>query len=79
MNDTDSRITAMAAELHGRMAPEERLRIASAMFDDARTIVEASLPHDLPLADRRLALARRLYDRELPEAALRAFARWPNR
>jgi hypothetical protein len=61
------------------MPPEERLRIASAMFDDARTIVEASLPHDLSPGERRFALVRRFYGGELPEAALRAFARWPNR
>ena len=79
MNDTEPRITALAAELHGRMSPEERLRIASAMFDDARAIVEASLPRDLAPAERRLSLARRFYGGELPEAALRAFARWPNK
>jgi hypothetical protein len=32
------------AERHRQMTPEERMRIASSMFDTARAIVEASLP-----------------------------------
>jgi hypothetical protein len=44
MNDTSPEIAAMVAERHRQMTPEERMRIASSMFDTARTIVEASLP-----------------------------------
>ena len=40
----------------------------------ARLLVESSLPTNLTRGERRLAFARRLYDGELPEAALVAFA-----
>lgn len=76
MNDTSPKIAAMVAERHRRMTPEERMRAASAMFDTARAIVESSLPATLPRRERRLALARRLYGNDLPEAALIAFAEW---
>ncbi len=46
------------------------------MFDTARKIVDSSLPNTLSRRDRRLANARRLYNKELPEAALNAFADW---
>ncbi len=67
----------MVAEHHRRMTPEERIRIASAMFDAARAIVESSLPAHLTRRERRLAYARRMYGNELPQAALIAFADWP--
>jgi hypothetical protein len=54
----------------------ERMQIASDMFDTARKIIESSLPKDLSRRDRRLAVARRIYNDELPEAALIAFAEW---
>lgn len=53
------------------------MRIASSMFDTARAIVESSLPPNLSRRERRLAYARRMYGDELPEAALIAFAEWP--
>jgi len=56
------------------MSPEERMKIASEMFDTARKIIDSSLPDTLSRRDRRLAYARRLYNEELPEAALNAFA-----
>jgi len=77
MNDTSPEIAAMVAEHHRRMTPEERIRIASAMFDAARAIVESSLPAHLTRRERRLAYARRMYGNELPQAALIAFADWP--
>lgn len=46
------------------------------MFETARAIVESSIPAGLSRRDRRLALARRFYQGELPEAALVAFAEW---
>jgi hypothetical protein len=58
------------------MSPEERMRIASAMFDTAGKIIDSSLPAKLVGRERRLAYARRLYNDELPEAALNAFAAW---
>ena len=78
MTDTSARIAAMVAERYRQMTPDERMRIASAMFDTARAIVESSLPPNLTRWERRLALARRFYGSELPEAALIAFSEWPN-
>lgn len=77
MNDTSAKVAAMVAERHRRMTPEERMNIASTMFDTARAIVESSLPPTLTRRERRLALAKRLYGDELPQAALIAFAEWP--
>jgi hypothetical protein len=57
------------------MTPEERLRIASDIFETARAIVESSLPPHLTRFERRLALIRRIYGDELPAAAQEAFAR----
>jgi len=79
MNDTSPKVAAMVAERHQRMTPEQRMQAASAMFDTARIIVESSLPATLSRKERRLALARRLYGNELPEAALIAFAEWGGR
>lgn len=77
MNDTSAKVAAIVAERHRRMTPEERVNIASTMFDTARAIVESSLPPDLTRRERRLALAERIYGKELPRAALIAFAEWP--
>lgn len=77
MNDTAPGILALVTERCKRMTPLERVTIASALFDAGRVIVESSLPASLAPRDRRLALARRLYGQELPEAALRAFADYP--
>lgn len=67
----------MVAERHRQMTPDERMRIASSMFDTARAIVESSLPLNLTRRVRRLAYIKRMYGNELPEAALIAFAAWP--
>jgi len=77
MNDTSPRIAAIVAEHHRRMTPDERITIAARMFDDARAIVEASLPTSLTQRERRFAVAQRFYGTELPRAALLAFADWP--
>jgi hypothetical protein len=76
MNDTSPKVAAMVAEHYRKMTPEERMRIASSMFDTARAIVESSLPPNLSRRERRLAYAKRMYGNELPEAALIAFAEW---
>jgi hypothetical protein len=52
------------------------MQIASDMFDTARKIIESSLPSALSARDRRLAVARRMYNTELPAAALLAHANW---
>lgn len=58
------------------MTAAERWLAASSLFETARAIVESSLPGNLKLAQRRLAVARRLYGTELPEAALIAHANY---
>ena len=77
MNDTSPKIEAMVNERYKQMTSDERVRIAASMFDAARAIVLSSLPPDLNRTERRLALARRFYSGELPEAALIAYAQWP--
>jgi hypothetical protein len=47
------------------------------MYDIARAIVDSSIPDGLSPAERRLAIARRLYGGDLPEATLRAYAAGP--
>ena len=76
MHDTSPKIAGMVAEHYRKMTPEERMRMASSMFDTARAIVESSLPPNLSRRERRLAYAKRMYGNELPEAALIAFAEW---
>jgi hypothetical protein len=76
VNDTPPEFEAMVNERYQRMSPDERVRIAAAMYDTARAIVLSSLPHGLSRRDRRLAFARRFYEGELPEAALIAYAEW---
>jgi hypothetical protein len=76
MNDTSAEFSKRIADRHRSMTPAERWLAASSMFQTARKIVEASLPNGLTLEQRRLAVVRRLYENELPEAALIAHARY---
>jgi hypothetical protein len=76
MSDTSPKMERIISERYRRMSSDERMRIASSMFDTARKIVESSLPASLSREERRLAWARRLYEGELPEKALLAFAEW---
>jgi hypothetical protein len=76
MSDTSREMERLVTERYRRMTPDQRMRIASSMFETARAIVESSLPSNLTGRDRRLAFARRLYAGEMPEAALLAFAEW---
>lgn len=76
MNDTSPEVATVVAERYRQMTPLERMKIASDMFDTARAIVESSLPENLSRRERRLALAKRLYGNELPEAALIEFSEW---
>ena len=76
MKDTSRVMEKMVTERYRRMTPDQRMRMASSMFETARAIVESSLPSNLTRRDRRLAFARRLYAGEVPEAAILAFAEW---
>jgi hypothetical protein len=74
--DTSARVSRLVADRYRAMTPAERCLIASSMYETARTIVESSLPAGLTRQERRLALVRRLYGTELPEAALVAYANY---
>ena len=76
MNDTTPEMERMVTERYRQMSVDERIRIASSMFETARKIVDSSLPDGMSRKERRLAWARRLYAGELPEKALLAFAEW---
>jgi hypothetical protein len=76
MNDTSPEMERIVRERYRQMSPDQRMRIASSMFETARKIVESSLAPDLSRKERRLAWARRFYTGELPEKALLAFAEW---
>jgi hypothetical protein len=76
MNDTSVAISKVVAERHRSMTPAERWLAACSLYETARKIVESSLPIGLSVEQRRLAVARRLYRNELPEAALMAHARY---
>jgi hypothetical protein len=76
VNDTSPEMERMVTERYKLMSPDQRMRIASSMFETARAIIESSLPLTLTRRERRLAFARRLYAGELPDAALLAFADW---
>jgi hypothetical protein len=76
MNDTSPEVERIVSERYRQMSPDQRIRIASSMFETARKIVESSLPAHMSRKERRLAWARRLYEGELPEKALVAFAEW---
>jgi hypothetical protein len=79
MNDTSEKVAALVAATHRRMTPEQRMQAASALFDAARAIVESSLPTELSLRERRMAVVKRLYGSDLSLKAMTAFADWPAR
>jgi hypothetical protein len=76
VNDTSPEMERMITERYKLMTPDQRMKIASSMFETARAIIESSLPLTLTRRERRLAFARKLYGGELPDAALIAFAEW---
>ena len=74
MNDTSAAVARLVAEHHRSLTAEQRFEVVSSLFDTARAIVDSSLPAESTGAQRRYAVAKRLYGGELPEAALRAHA-----
>jgi len=76
LNDTSAEFLRIVTERHRQMTPESRMAAAASMFETARVIIESSLAPHLSRRDRRLAVARRFYAGELPEAALQAHAEW---
>ena len=74
MTDTSEIVARMIAAHHRSLTAVQRFEVASSLFDTARAIVESSLPAELQGAQRRYAVAKRIYGDELPEAALQAHA-----
>lgn len=71
MKDTTPEFGRLMKEGFARMAPEERVRICTEMFDTAVALAAASIPPDLDPAERRFRLCERLYG----ELAARALPR----
>ena len=71
MQDTTPEFRKLVEEGYARMAPEDRVRVCTEMFDTAFALAEASMPEGLEAAERRFRLCQRLYG----ELAARAFPR----
>jgi hypothetical protein len=76
VNDTPAAISKIVSDRYRAMTPAERWLVMSSLFESARKIIESSLPKGLTVEQRRLAIVRRLYQDELPEAALIAHAKY---
>jgi hypothetical protein len=74
LTDTSVTVARLVAERHASMTPEERMRAASDLYETARSIVDSSLPPTLTGAERRLAVARRFYGADVPDAMLVAYS-----
>jgi hypothetical protein len=71
MHDTTPEFRRLMRERFRALAPAERVRMCTEMFETARRIVEASLPADLDPEERRHRICRRFYG----DLADRAFGR----
>jgi hypothetical protein len=61
MNDTSPEIERIVRELMMKRSGVERIKIAAAMFDAARTMVLASFPPELAEIEVKDRLCRRFY------------------
>ncbi len=61
MIDTTAKAEKIQSELFSKMTGDERMKIASEMFDTARTLVLASLDKNLNDKEKRKALFLRFY------------------
>ena len=61
MRDTTPEFQKRVEAAYARLAPEERVRICTEMFDTAVALAAASLPADLDFAERRFRLCERFY------------------
>jgi hypothetical protein len=76
MNDTSDVFAKVVLERYRSMTPTERWLAASSLYETARAIIQSSLPSSFTAEQRRLAVAQRLYNGELPEVALIAHANY---
>ena len=61
MQDTTPEFRRLVAARYRQLAPEERVRLCTEMFDSARALVEASLPEGLSEDARRRLVCERFY------------------
>jgi hypothetical protein len=71
MDDTTPEFRRLMRERFQALAPAERVRMCTDMFETAREIVAASLPAGLDPEERRYRICRRFYG----ELADRAYGR----
>jgi hypothetical protein len=72
MTDTDPQTEALYRKLLMARSSEERFLMGIQMCESARATVLASLPPDLSLAERRVAIFRRYYQTDFtPEEMAR--------
>jgi hypothetical protein len=71
MRDTGPEFQAFVDEQYRRLAPAERLRLCTEMFDLARMLVEAGLPDDLSEYERRRRVTERFYGPEFARLVFR--------
>ncbi len=76
VTDTSEEFAHRVRERYAAMTPAERIAIVVSMRQSAYAIVASSLPPNLTREQRRYQIAKRFYGDELPEAALRAHARY---
>jgi len=61
MQDTTPEFRKLVEQGYASMAPEERVRVCTEMFDTAFALVEASMPEGLDPVERRFRLCERIY------------------
>lgn len=71
MRDTTPEFQKRVDERYAALAPEERVRICTEMFDTAIALAAASMPESLDPAELRFRLCERFYG----DLAARAFPR----
>ncbi len=70
MSDTSPEFQRLIDERYRSLAPEERLRLCTQMFDFARELVEASLAPGLDEYERKRQITERIYGREFADRVL---------
>ena len=76
LTDTSAEIERRVADRHAAMTSQQRFEIACSMRQTAISIISSSLPPSLTRAERRYAIAKRLYGDDVSEAALLAHANY---
>lgn len=72
MQDTTPEFRRLVAARYLQLAPEERVRLCTEMFDSARALVEASLPDGLGEDTRRRLVCERFYGKRFAKLFERA-------